>query len=119
MREIALDRRRGYRRKVDTAAVVRQGQSIVTGTVRDTSAGGVFFVPECGYVDGILVTGDTLCAMIDDGMLEITIADESGSNCLSGHVRVCWRGVSLLHGAKGIGLEWRCDAGAVPGLLAA
>jgi hypothetical protein len=82
------------------------GSSVVMGTVRDWSPGGMCFEPEAAYLDGTFVRGLELLAefAFGDPVEVCYVRPEDGEpNCAPCEVR--WKGWSQAHGCPALGVE--------------
>jgi hypothetical protein len=100
-----MQQRRHPREAVKWIARLHIGQSIVTGSVRDWSEGGLCFEPEVGYIDGAFSQGQAILSEFDVGdQVEISLVDSDGkARAVAGNVR--WTGRSQAHKCPAVGIE--------------
>lgn len=98
-----LDTRQWPRKTVDKDAVVMFGQCVVHGTIRNMSAGGVFFEPLDGVVDFEFVHGDECLNYLEDDM----VMEIDGTKF---KVSSKWVGYQPNHQCYGVGAEFRGEA---------
>lgn len=98
-------RRRHPRHAVEWPCRLHLGkQSIINGTVRDRSEGGLCFEPEVAWVDGEFSLGRDSLHMLEDG--EAVQAVYVTPWPKSQECRVRWRGRSITHDRNVVGLEF-------------
>lgn len=104
-RAVYLNQRRHPRQRVRWLGHLELGQSVVTGFVRDHSAGGICFEPGAGYVDGNLCSKYEILTMLvhDDHATVVCSGDRSTARTAS----IRWSGYSEAHACHAIGLEFQ------------
>lgn len=99
--------RRAYKREtVDLPAQLRQGDCLIDGKICDCSAGGYFFYPEVGYVDGRFAHTDEILSMFGGGdTLDILVFSTGKTQPeFTAATQIRWSGDSG-HGCCGFGLQ--------------
>ena len=93
---------RAWRRDpVHQDATLRTGDSLVVGTVLDLGAGGLFFTPEVGYLDGVITPGSRCLDTLDLGInVEVELLDQVFAG------RIVWTGTSQRHEVLGLGVQF-------------
>ena len=93
------DYRRHQRKIVDRVASLTFGNCVVAGNVRDVSAGGIFFEPWDGLVDGEYIHGDDCLNSIDQNVMIMMDGQHK-----SGQIK--WMGQQPTYNCLGVGIEF-------------
>ncbi len=101
-----LNTRRHQRKTVEFHAEIELGESLIVGTIRDWSIGGLCFQPEAAYVDGeLLGGGEVLRKLYIDEILRVIIRDPKGQ-FIDLPVQIKWKGKSIAHECRAFGCEF-------------
>jgi len=100
--------RRAYRREnIELPAQLKLGDCLVDGKICDYSAGGCFFYPEVGYIDGRFVhTDDVVDSFKEGDILNVVVfASDKSQPEFTIPSQIKWLGYNGRHGCGGFGLQ--------------